>query len=53
MMNWLKKLMLFRLRIHTTVLVKKIDHNTKINEIERKFIYYDHVNISLLNDLSS
>ena len=37
--------MLFRLRIHTTVLVKKIDHDTKINEIERKFLYYDHVNI--------
>ena len=36
MMNWLKKLTLFRLL--TSNLVKKTDYNTKVSEIEKQLL---------------
>ena len=36
-MSWLRELILFRLLI-LVIQLKKIDYNTKINEIERKTI---------------
>ena len=43
MINWLKKLILFRLTTDTSNLVKKkTDYNIKINEIEEKVNQHDH-----------
>ena len=45
MINWLKKLILFRLTTDTSNLVKKkTDYNIKINEIEEKVNQHDHSN---------
>ena len=41
MMNSFKKLILFRLLIITSNLVKKTDYDTKIGEIEKKMLDHD------------
>ena len=41
MMNSFKKLILFRLLIITSNLVKKTDYDTKIGEIEKKILDHD------------
>ena len=41
MMNWLKKLMLFRV-LTLAIQLKKTDYNTKINEIKNKINDHDH-----------
>ena len=42
MMNYLKKLMLFRLLILD--LIEKGDYDTKVDEIEKKITDHDHSN---------